>query len=72
MAFILKIMISGLLLLFGAIALNALGGALKLTSWYELLSGKHHKTSVASVTWLCLIYPFSLGLLVYGISRLMF
>ena len=67
-AFILKIMISGLLLLVGAIALNGLGSLMKLTSWYELLNGKNKKIGLASILWLYIIYPLGLGVLVYEIS----
>lgn len=68
MAFILKILISGSLLLLGAIALNALGNALKLSSWYDVLNGKNKKIDIASLMWLYVIYPLGLGILVYEIS----
>jgi hypothetical protein len=58
------IFITGLIILIGAILLNALAHKLKLKTWYEFVK-QRRDTSVVSYVWLYVLYPGALGLLAY-------
>lgn len=61
---LIKIFITGLGVLAGAIALNYIAGLLGLTSWYTFLQ-KPKDTTLVSYLWLFVIYPLGLGALAY-------
>ncbi|MEY3368959.1 MAG: hypothetical protein RI973_2114 [Bacteroidota bacterium] len=65
----LKLFITGLVILFAAIALNVLIQKLHIMGWYEFLGklqGQGSKTfadmSIADYCWLFALYPLGLGL----------
>ena len=66
---IIKIYFAGLIVLVGAIAVNALAKLLKLPSWYDFLSNP--KVSAVSLLWLFIIYPLLLGLIALVIKRIL-
>lgn len=59
-----KIFLAGIVVLLGAILLNWLASILNLPSWYDFLQSKT-KLNIYSIVWLFLLYPLSLGALVY-------
>jgi hypothetical protein len=74
----LKIYLSGLFVLVGAILINGLAGLLGLPTWYEFLSGAGQQgfwdalraLAFVQVIFLFVIYPSGLGLLVYAALRI--
>jgi hypothetical protein len=67
---LIKIYVSGLLVLIGAIAFNSLAKLVKLPSWYDFLTDP--KLGFVSGIWLFLVYPFLLGIVVYFIKVFLF
>lgn len=58
----------GIIILFGAILLNALAHRAGLLSWYDFLKNPSN-TSFASYVWLFFLYPLGLGGIAYVASR---
>lgn len=75
---VLKIFIAGVCFLGLTILVNIVANALKFTSWYTFLGTVQavgfmravEKASPASLFWLFLGYPFTLGVLVFFLRRL--
>lgn len=67
---ILFIFLLGIGILVGAIVLNYLASLLGLISWYEFLKDPK-KAEFFSYIWLFIIYPLSLGLIGYGMVKLL-
>lgn len=70
---IIKIFLSGFIILFAAIIFNWIAAKFGITGWYEFLNrlsveGKavFPTLSPLSIAWLFLIYPFLLGLSCWG------
>lgn len=67
---LIKIFLSGLIILAGAIILNFFATTVGIKGWYDFLKSPKN-TSIISYIWLFLIYPTLLGALAY-ISSLIF
>lgn len=67
---ILFIFLLGVGILVGAIILNYLASLLGITTWYEFLKDPK-KASILSYIWLFVIYPLGLGLIGYGMVKLL-
>lgn len=63
---ILIIFVYGIIILIGAIILNIIGSFFGVMSWYEFLK-EPGKAKIFSYIWLFILYPFGLGLIVYGV-----
>lgn len=62
----LRVILYGYLLLLFAILINFLSTKIGLTSWYDFLGTDGvYETSILNLFWLFLVYPISLGLVVY-------
>jgi len=64
-----SIFIFGYSILSVAIVLNVLARAFNIKSWYDFLNSPND-TSILSYIWLFIMYPFTLGLVPYVISKL--
>ena len=70
---LLKLFLIGIIILVGAILINALASLLNLVTWYSFLSNLARdglrqglkNTPILSLIFLFLLYPFSLGFLAY-------
>ena len=70
---LLKLFLTGIIILVGAILINALASLLNLVTWYSFLSTLARdgilpglkNTPFLSLIFLFLLYPFSLGCLAY-------
>jgi hypothetical protein len=70
---LLKLFLIGIIILVGAILINALAALLNLATWYSFLSTLARdgllpglkNTPILSLIFLFLLYPFSLGCLAY-------
>lgn len=60
---LIKIYFSGLIILFGAMAINATAKFFRLPTWYDFLA--EPKINIISFTWLFIVYPLLLGVLVF-------
>jgi len=75
-----RIFFLGILILLGAILVNALAKAVKLFTWYDffnLISEKGLEVALQSTSWvnllfLFLVYPLFLGFIVYLVYRAIF
>ncbi len=73
-----KIYVIGLAILIGAIVINVLAYYLSLPTWYDFLKlvtsqglvGALSSLSVFAFIFLFIIYPFLLGLLAYGMYKI--
>lgn len=57
-------------ILVGALGLNALASSLGLMSWYEFLK-EPSRADLFSYLWLFVFYPFGLGFVAFGVSKLL-
>ena len=71
MIIVVKIYISGLVLLVSAIALNGMASVLGLTSWYDYLKNRK-KQAFSSLLWLYIAYPLGLGAVMYAVYLALF
>lgn len=65
-----KILLTGFIILAGAIILNMLANFLGITTWHEFISQssiekQSSQTGILSLIFLFIIYPFTLGLIAY-------
>ena len=62
-----RVYLVGLVFLLFALAINVLGKALKLPSWYDFLANP--KINLLSAVWLFVLYPLLLGILVLVLKK---
>lgn len=75
----LKIYLSGLIVLLGAILINSLAGLFGLTTWYDFLKSAGdtgfanaiRTLTAVQLVFLFVLYPTGLGLLVYAAVRIL-
>ena len=66
---IIYIFLVGIIILLGAIILNALAPRLGLLTWYEFLKNPSQADTL-SYLWLFILYPLGLGMIAYFITRI--
>lgn len=66
----LLIFLLGVGVLIGAIVLNILSSRLGFTNWYEFFRNPG-SADMLSYLWLFVLYPLGLGIIAYGVSRLL-
>jgi hypothetical protein len=66
---VLKLFLMGIVLLIGAIVLNAIATKLSIKTWYDFIQDPGG-TNVVSYLWLFVIYPLCLGLLAFAGQKL--
>lgn len=72
MIYFVKIYFVGLLFLAGALIINGLAKWAKLPSWYDFLANpKVLELPLSHGSWLFVVYPFLLGVLVVLLKRLL-
>lgn len=67
---ILKIFIIGIAILVTAIVLNIIAKLLNVSTWYDFIQNKTLNNPL-EIIWLFIIYPFVLGLVAYGINKVL-
>ena len=65
---ILLILLLGLGILAGAVALNLIVSPLALTGWYEFVT-RTEEADIASIIWLFFVYPLGLGAIAYWLVK---